>query len=96
VPQIEIVSEEQGPSGWRFVAQILDDHGRLHRRTIDLSWADYNHWSPDGSARPADVAGAALRFWLSRADVADIREQFDAAMLRRLFDDADAQITKFI
>jgi len=96
VAQIEIVSERQGSSGWIFTAQVLDDEGELRRHRVSLSWADYNVWSASGADEPAEVAAGALRFLVSRAPAAALRGSFDAALIRRLFPEADAEIPRHI
>ena len=94
--QVEIVSEREEPSGWRFVAQVLDDRGTLSRHEVRLGWADYNLWSASGADEPAAVAIAVLAFLLSRTSPPDLRPSFDASIARRLHSDADAVLPRFI
>jgi len=94
--QVEIITEQSSDTGWQFEAQLLDDAGSLHRRTVRLSWADYNLWSRDGADPPEHVAEAVLRFLLDRMPAGEMRERFDAAIARRLFDDADEVIPALI
>lgn len=95
--QIEILSEEESGSGWRFDLQALEADGRLTRFEIRLSWADYNHWSPDGGDAPAAVAEAALRCLLEQPELrAVMPASFDAASLRRRLPDADELIRQRI
>jgi hypothetical protein len=92
VAQVEIVAETEESSGWSFEAQVLDDAGMLHRLRVLLSWADYNHWSRDGSDSPAQVVEAVIRFLADRDGAAALRERFDASIARRLHSDADEEI----
>ena len=94
--QIEIVKEQETQAGWSFEAQILDDAGSLHRHTLTISWADYNLWSRDGADRPVDVAEAVIRFLLQRMPAGELRRRIDAAIARRLYDDADDVIPTLI
>lgn len=96
MPQLEIIAERDQPGGWAFDAQVLDDAGGLHRIMLTLSWADYNLWSRDGSAEPQQVAAAVLWFLLSKQSPAELREQYDAALARKQFPDADEQIPALI
>lgn len=61
-----------------------------------LAWADYNYWSPDGAARPESVAKAVLRFMLQNEPAAEIAESFDAARIRRRYQNADQVIPTLI
>lgn len=96
VAQVEIVGEREGPAGWTFVAQVLDDDGRLRRHDVTLSWADYNLWSASGADEPAAVAAAVVEFLLSRCDPDELRGSFDASIARRLHGDADDVLPGFI
>jgi len=96
LPQLEIISEREQAGGWAFDAQVLDDSGGLHRLALTLSWADYNLWSPDGSAEPQRVAAAVLWFLLSKQSPDELREKFDAALARKQFPDADDRIPQLI
>ena len=94
---VEIIAEQALPAGWAFEAQWIDaDTAALRATRITLTWADYNLWSPDGSDEPANVAAAALRFWLRHDPDQVIPAAFDAAILRRKFAGADEQITALI
>lgn len=59
---------------------------------VHLNWADYNLWSPDGSAAPEIVARAALLVLLEHEEAAALPESFDAATLRRRYAGADEMI----
>jgi hypothetical protein len=96
VAQVEILSEQDNATGWRFAAQVLDGEGTLHRHEIALSWADYNHWCVSGSAEPSAVAAAVLRFLLTKVDPESAPPRFDAATVRRRYADADAEIPRLI
>lgn len=93
---VEILSEQETPGGWSFRAQIMGTDSVLRHHRITLSWADYNLWSPDGTDEPARVAEAVLAFLLSRVGPGEIRDRFDAAVLRRRFSDADDLIPTLI
>ncbi|HMN95168.1 MAG TPA: hypothetical protein PKC43_02275 [Phycisphaerales bacterium] len=91
---VEIRSESEVPGGLRFAAAAERD-GRAISVEVRLSWADYNLWSPDGADAPERVARAALLFLLSRSE-GDPPASFDAAMLRRRFPEADAEIARLL
>jgi hypothetical protein len=90
--QVEILSERDGPAGWVFTAQVLDDDGALRRHEVILAWADYNHWSSSGADEPARVAAAVLRFLLTKQSANEVPSRLDAATARRRYPDADAEI----
>lgn len=94
--QIEILSEQEQAGGWIFEAQVLDDEGDLYPVKVSLSWADYNHWSSDGADAPGAVAEAVLAYLTSRTLPEEIRQSFDASLLRRQYDDADDVIPGLI
>jgi hypothetical protein len=96
VAQVEITSEEETASGWQFSAQILHNNGDLQRCTLHLSWADYNLWSPNGADAPEKVAEAALRFLISRQPATELKQSFDASLLRRIAPDADESVSRWI
>lgn len=95
---IEIIDEREVDRAWVCTAQIIDDQGALQRYDITLTWADYNHWSVDGSATPSAVAEAAIRFLLNRAqaDSRPLPARFDASLARRLDPTADSEIPRLI
>jgi hypothetical protein len=84
--QILIESECELEAGWRFQSQV-------DGRSIDLtmSWADYNHWSPDGRDEPAQVARVVLRI-MADVGIDNIPLRFDASMVRRVVGEADHRI----
>ncbi len=90
--QIEIVSEQEQPSGWIFEIHLLDEHGSLHNCRLSMAWADDNLWSPDGADEPQRVAEAVLAYLISHLPAGEIPPSFDASLARRLFDDADKSI----
>ena len=95
--RVEIVSEREIPNGWSFEARSRRDAaGAISRQTVRLSWADYNHWSRDGSDSPQRVAEAVLRFMIMRLEPDAIPACFDASIARRRFMDADQEIPKLI
>lgn len=96
MPQIEITGESDQNAGWRFDCQVLDDAGSLHPLTLTLSWADYNHWSPDGSDSPQQVAEAVLAFLLMKLPPSELQSSFDASRARARFADADETIPTLI
>ena len=83
---ILIESEHELEAGWRFRARVDD-------RLIDLSmsWADYNHWSPDGRDEPAHVAAVVLKL-MTELGIDNIPLRFDASMVRRVIGEADHRI----
>ena len=93
----QIITERENDTGWSYLVQTASGNSPKPRRfTMQLSWADYNHWSSTGSDPPQRVAEAVLGFVLSHLDPAELPEQFDASFARRRFPDADAEIPKLI
>ena len=84
--QILIESECELEAGWRFQCRVDD-------RSIELtmSWADYNHWSPDGRDEPVRVAKLVLRI-MADLGIENIPLRFDASMVRRVVGEADHRI----
>lgn len=94
---VEIISERGIANGWSFEVQTAGDRSARPRcLTIELSWADYNHWSVDGSDPPQRVVEAVVTFLLSRLKTQALPKRFDASIARRQFADADQEIPKLI
>ncbi len=96
MPEVEIVSEQEGQGGWSFQLRIQAGVGEDATRTLRLSWADYNLWSDDGSDPPHAVARAVVLFLLSRITATDVPGTIDASTARRRFPGADDEIPKLI
>jgi hypothetical protein len=97
VAPFQIITERENASGWSYQVQTAAGNSPEPRRfTMQLSWADYNHWSSTGSDPPQRVAEAVLRFVLSHLDPTELPDQFDASLARRRFDDADQLIPRLI
>ena len=80
--------------GWRFTAQAVQADGSLLKTALELAWADYDFWCPEGSAPPAAVAECALRIMLEhRGDLA-LPSHLDASHIRRLHRDADREMRR--
>ena len=93
----QIITERENASGWSYLVQTASGNSPEPRRfTMQLSWADYNHWSSAGSDPPQRVAEAVLRFVLSHLDPTELPDQFDASLARRRFPDADQLIPTLI
>ncbi len=93
----EIISERRIPNGWSFEVQTIGRRaGQLRCVTLNLSWADYNHWSIDGADRAHQVAEAVLAFLLDRMAPRALPAHFDASLARRQFAGADEEIPKLI
>ena len=89
----EITAEQERPNGWSYDVQVVaGDGGEMRRVTLGLSWADYNHWSPDGGDRAVAVAEAVLAFLLEHFGPETLPERFDASLARRRFRGADEAI----
>ncbi len=93
---VEIVSERETPGGWSFELRLGPDAPTTRRRTLRLSWADYNLWSADGADPPHAVAKAVARFVVSRTPAAELPATIEASTARRRFPDADEQIPRLI
>ena len=89
---IEILTECEIDRGWRFTAQALQPDGSLQSLTLDLSWADYDYWCPDGVAPPAAVAESCLRWILKHQGQLTLPARLDASHARRLHAGADGAI----
>ena len=89
---IQIIHEHDAGNGWIFDATIDQ------KVTVELSlaWVDYNLWSPDGSAPPASVAHAVLKFLLTQEPAQEWADRFDAARIRRRYPQSDAKIAQLI
>ena len=84
--QVHIDSEVERDLGWSFEAQI-----GVRRVNVSLSWADYNHWSPDGRDEPSHVASVVLEI-MSELGAENIPLRFDASMVRRVIAGSDERI----
>ena len=93
---IHVTHEIEKANGWEFQVETVDRLGKPRTFRVMLAWADYNHWSPDGAARPESVAKAVLRFMLQNEPAAEIAESFDAARIRRRYSSADQVIPTLI
>ena len=95
--RVEILSECEVRNGWSFEARWWKDAaGATTRQTVQLSWADYNHWSVDGSDPPQRVVEAVVTFLLSRLKTQALPKRFDASIARRQVADADQELPKLI
>ncbi len=93
----QIITERENANGWSYQVQTAADNSPPPRRfTMQLSWADYNHWSTTGSDPPQRVAEAVLVFVFSHLAPTELPDQFDASLIRRRFPDADAEIPRLI
>lgn len=93
----EIITEREQAGGWSYRVQTPGPKtGKLHQFNMQLSWADYNHWSATGNDTPQSVAEAVLSFLLDRLEPHDLPNKFDASLARRRFDDADQLIPSLI
>jgi len=93
---VEILTETEGPRGWQFTAQAVRADGSLLPIRIDLSWADYDWWCPDGSAPPAAVIEAVLRWMLDHPGDRPLPARLDASQVRRMHPDADRAIRRML
>lgn len=89
---IEILTETEIERGWRFTAQCVQPDGSLLPLTLELSWADYDLYCPEGSASPAAVAEATLHWMLTHRDARPMPARLDASHARRMHADADRAI----
>ena len=92
MPEVEVVSEQEGEAGWSFQIRLGGDA----MLALRLSWADYDLWSNEGGDPPHAVAKAVALFMLSKITPADLPATFDASTARRRFPDADSEIPKLI
>jgi hypothetical protein len=91
---IEILSETEIERGWRFTAHAVQPDGKLRPLSLELSWADYDLWCPEGSAPPAAVAESALRCILQHQGDRALPTRLDASHARRLHPEADRDIRR--
>ncbi len=92
----EIITEREQAGEWSYRVQSPSKTGKLHHFNMQLSWADYNHWSATGNDTPQSVAEAVLSFLLDRLEPDELPDKFDASLARRRFDDADQLIPTMI
>jgi hypothetical protein len=93
---IEILTETEGDRGWQFQAQVVHEDGSLRRIRIDLSWADYDWWCPDGSVPPAAVIEGVLQWLIEHPSERPLPERLDASLVRRMHRDADRDIRRML
>ena len=95
--EVNVRDETETSNAWLFRVDVRTG-GMIEARsiTLRLAWVDYNHWSPEGTARPEDVAHAALRFLLAQQPVLELHDEIDAARIRRMYPDADERIPLLI
>ncbi|MFM7807380.1 MAG: hypothetical protein ACKPEA_05550 [Planctomycetota bacterium] len=91
---IEILTETEAERGWRFTAQAVQPDGSLLKIVLELSWADYDFWCPDGTAPPAAVAECALRVILHHRGDRPLPARLDASHARRFHPEADLEIRR--
>ena len=89
---IEILTETEISRGWRFTAQAVQADGTLLPIALEVSWADYDFFCPEGSAPPAAVAEATLHWMLEHRDDRPLPARLDASHARRMHPDADRAI----
>ena len=88
---VSIDRETETDAGWCFACRAAVPDGPEQSIELALSWADYDHWAPDGSVPPQRVAAAVVGLLLDQ-DEPPARDRIDAALLRRLVPGADAMI----
>ena len=88
---VSIDRETETDAGWCFSCRGELPDGSERSIELGLSWADYDHWAPDGSVPPQRVAAAVVGLLLNQ-DEPPARDRIDAALLRRLVPGADAMI----
>lgn len=83
-----IETEIDTPGGWEFGVRITPGSAEASTLTLRMSWADFEHWS-GGATPPSVVARAVVELAMERKSAGARLGDFDAAMLRRWFPDAD-------
>ncbi|MCA9283581.1 MAG: hypothetical protein KDA22_00085 [Phycisphaerales bacterium] len=94
--RLEILRESEGTDGLAFVARIGMAPGPPRAIELRLNWADYNFWSPDGTAAPSDIARAVLLALLECVEPETVPDSFDASSLRRRHPGIDDRIRALI
>jgi len=89
---VEVVTEADADRGWHFVLRSLDADGACTSHAMNLSWADYDWWSPEGIHEPSRVALAVAEVMHHALAGECLPQRFDAATVRRRVHDADALI----
>jgi len=92
VGPIEILTETDTERGWRFTSQSVLADGTLLPLTLELSWADYDFWCPEGTAPPSAVAEATIYFILLHHGDRVLPVRLDASHARRMHANADRDI----
>lgn len=93
VTTIEVLTETDEPTGWVFRVRIRDSDGTSTAHEVHLHWSDYDHWS-GGASRPELVVESVMRFLLRHIAKEEIRPRFDASTVRRMYREADEEITR--
>ncbi len=88
---VSIDRETETDARWCFACRAAVPDGPEQSIELALSWADYDHWAPDGTVAPQRVAAVVVDLLLELEDPPE-RARFDAAMVRRLLPGADAMI----
>ena len=91
---INVKTETDTARGWVFCVD-LEDGDETHSFDVSLSWPDYDHWS-HGRVAPERVVMAAFEFLLKREPISSIMPKFDCAVIRRYFNDVDAELPKML
>jgi hypothetical protein len=93
---IEILTETEGERGWHFTAQVVRPDGSLHAIRMELAWADYDWWCPDGSIPPVGVIEAVLQWLMDHPGERPLPQRLDASLVRRMHPDADLAIRRML
>lgn len=88
---VHVETEQDAANGWTFRVRIERAHAPDSLHEVALSWVDYEFWS-GGTAPPADVAAAVVRFLLEQPGEDPPPQRFDASTIRRRHPDLDDRI----
>ena len=86
--QVLVQDETEEAGGWRFRVLVGTDERACDVR---LSWVDYELWAR-GQHPPARVVEALVRYLIDRDSESAVRARFDAASVRRMHPNVDAEL----
>ncbi|MBB6430252.1 hypothetical protein [Algisphaera agarilytica] len=92
--EIEVGQEVEHATSWAYDVTVFAD-GRTFPHAVTLSFQDYDLWCR-GRVSPSRVVEAVFKFLLDHGSAQDIPPKFDCSVVRRKFDEADAELPKLI
>ena len=90
---VSIQTEREHAHGWVYEVTIEHADGVREHHTVTLAWCDHDFWS-GGRIAPSRVLQTVLEYAMGQMRSSDrpLPVKFDAARLRRLFPNLDAEV----